>query len=195
MTIEKLIAYLASIEYWQNPDNGMWEEYEEVHASSVGACLAGLIAISQHFDVSEHLIVHGRNTLDALLPRESASKDVDLALLSLIYPYQIVSVEQRNLILRNVEGQLVRARGVIRYKGDLYYNRGGEAEWTMGLPWLAIIYKQLGDKARFELYMKQTLEAMNSRGELPELYYADSQEHNDNSPLGWAQSLYLVAVL
>ena len=27
--INKLVKYLASIEYWHDPDNGVWEEYEE----------------------------------------------------------------------------------------------------------------------------------------------------------------------
>lgn len=40
--IQKLVRYLESIEYWHDEDNGMWEENTEVHASSVGACVAGL---------------------------------------------------------------------------------------------------------------------------------------------------------
>ena len=34
---------------------------------------------------------------------------------------------------------------------------------------------------------------MNSKGELPELYYSNSNIHNENSPLGWAQAMYMVA--
>ncbi len=40
--VQKLVDYLHSIEYWIDPDNGMWEEAQELHASSVGACVAGL---------------------------------------------------------------------------------------------------------------------------------------------------------
>src|SRR5690606_7212775 len=38
--VQKLVDYLANVEYWQDADNGMWEEWREVHASSVGACVA-----------------------------------------------------------------------------------------------------------------------------------------------------------
>lgn len=31
--LQTLVNYLKSIEYWHDPDNGVWEEYEEVHAS------------------------------------------------------------------------------------------------------------------------------------------------------------------
>ena len=53
--------------------------------------------------------------------------------------------EQRDRILTNVESLLVRNKGVIRYIGDHYYGWGvdREAEWTMGFPWLAIIYKEI----------------------------------------------------
>lgn len=193
--LEKLVHYLASVEYWHDPDNGVWEEYEEVHASSVGACVAGLSRISKYISVPKNLIKKGQDTLNYLLPRESETKDVDLALISLVYPFNVVNEKQKKAILKNIEKHLVKEKGVIRYKGDAYYNEGGEAEWTMGFPWLAKIYKDEGNQEKFQHYMKKTIECINKKGELPELYFANSNKHNDNSPLGWAQSLYLVAAL
>ena len=193
--LQKLVDYLESIEYWHDKDNGMWEENEEVHASSVGACVAGLKAISKIVDVDAELICKGETTLKKLLPRESATKDVDLALLSLIYPYNIVSRPMALKILKNVEKKLVRNKGIIRYEGDQYYNkRLGEAEWVMGFPWLAIIYRELNIPDRYAHYLRKTLKSMTEEGELPELYYADSEVYNENTPLGWAQALFLVAV-
>ena len=191
--LKKLVDYLESIQYWHDTDNGMWEENEEVHASSVGACVAGLRKISKIVDVDSKLIKKGEDVLNELLPRESVTKNVDMALLSLIYPYNVVNDEQKELILRNIEKFLVKNKGVIRYVDDQYYNRGlGEAEWTMGFPWLAIVYKEMGRPDKYAEYMRKTVEVMNSNGELPELYYANSERHNENTPLGWAQSLFLV---
>ena len=192
--LKKLVQYLGSIRYWEDKDHGMWEWTEEVHASSVGACLAGLKAISKYVHVPKELIEEGQKALDNLLPRESESKETDMALLSLIWPYGVVSPSQRDAILRNVETKLVRKRGLIRYPGDHYHNRNGEAEWTMGFPWLAIIYKRLGNRRLYEKYMAKAVFVMNPAGELPELYFAGSKEHNANTPLGWAQSLYVVAL-
>jgi len=192
--LQKLVFYLESIEYWHDKDNGMWEENEEVHASSVGACVAGLARISRYVTVPEELIRKGEKALNAMLPGESGTKNVDLSLLSLIYPYDIVSEKHKMQILRNVEKHLVRERGVIRYTGDQYYNSNGEAEWCFGFPWLAKIYKDLGDMRRYAYYMKKTHRIVNSKMELPELYFADSGRHNENSPLGWAHAMYLAAV-
>ncbi len=194
--IQKLVWYLEAIEYWHDTDNGMWEENEEIHASSVGACVAGLIKVRQNklANVRIDTINKGLRTLKELLPRESASKETDLALLSLIYPYNIVDKNMAKIILKNVEEKLLKNKGVIRYHGDQYYNHNfGEPEWTMGLPWLAIIYKNLGDEKNYQKFMTLTHGVFNEKGELPELYFRNQNKHNENSPLGWSQSLFVVA--
>ncbi|MEK6809022.1 MAG: glycoside hydrolase family 15 protein, partial [Nanoarchaeota archaeon] len=122
--LQKLVLYLQSIEYWHDKDNGVWEENEEVHSSSVGACIAGLKKISKIVVVPSELIKKGEKTLKLLLPKESVTKSVDMSLLSLIYPYNILSKEQRDSILMNVQSKLLRENGVIRYIGDKYYNNG-----------------------------------------------------------------------
>ena len=102
---QKLVWYLSTLQYWHDPDSGMWEENEEVHASSVGACLAGLVSIRKvaGIEVPEELIGRGKIALRAILPRESRGKFTDLALLSLIWPYDVVSASEREAILGNVE--------------------------------------------------------------------------------------------
>ncbi len=186
--VQKIVVYLQAIEYWHDSDNGMWEEAEEVHASSIGACLAGLLAIDHIVHVPLHLIAHGEHALRTLLPRESITKETDLALLSLIWPYNIVTPQERELILKNVE-ELVREKGLIRYVGDQYYSNGREAEWTMGFPWLAIIYRQSGEMNKYYFYLNKAKSALNEKGVLPELYFGGTSTHNDNTPLAWAMSL------
>ncbi len=192
--LQKLVRYLESIEYWHDKDNGMWEENEEVHASSVGACLAGLKKINKIVNVPDELIQKGEDALNKLLPKESETKETDMALLSLIYPYGIVNEYQKNAILKNVEEKLVREKGVLRYIGDKYHFRSGEAMWTKGFPWLAIIYRQMNQPDKYSFYMRKTVEAMNEKGELPELYYADTKEPNENCPLAWSQALFVAGM-
>jgi phosphorylase kinase alpha/beta subunit len=205
--LQKLVYYLESIEYWHDKDNGVWEENEEVHASSVGACVAALKLLKntnfkilsitgkyllRRVLVPEDLIKKGEETLKELLPKESITKKADLALLSLIYPFNVVNKKTAMQIVKNVEEKLLRENGVIRYTGDMYYSNGKEAEWTMGIVWLAIIHKMLGNKGKHDYFRMKTNQVMNSKGELPELYYGGTSIHNENSPLGWSQALYLV---
>ncbi len=199
--LQRLVTYLASIEYWHDPDNGMWEEYEELHASSVGAVVAGLreVAALPFIEIPDGLIAHGEMALKLLLPRESKSKFVDLALLSLIFPYHVVNRQTEDEILKNVEYHLQKRKGIIRYKNDRYYNKNAdgyseEAEWTMGFPWLSIIYTQRGELEKAQLYIDRTKEAFDQEGKLPELYYSNTDEPNENNPLGWSESLFVVAL-
>jgi len=198
--VNKLVKYLDSVEYWQKGDSGMWEEGEELHASSVGACVAGLKSINRlpKIEVPDELIQMGQEALNSLLPRESEGKFVDLALLSLIWPYDVVNEEQRDQILENVEYHLLRDRGVIRYKGDAYYNKNDdekseEAEWTFGLSWLAIIYQNIGKQEKAMECIKDLIASDTPDG-LPELYFSNSPEYNENTPLGWSESLFIVAL-
>jgi phosphorylase kinase alpha/beta subunit len=219
--LQILVDYLKSIEYWSDPDNGVWEEYEEIHASSVGACVAGLKSISKTglVSVSHNLIEKGEEALKKILPRESTSKFTDLALLSLIYPFNIVDSKMKIEILRHLEYHLERDRGVIRYKNDRYYNKNEdgtseEAEWCFGFPWLSIIYSEMhktspptplldseeGRKNQ-QTYLDKAHEYLEKsyktiyNDQIPELYYSDSDLPNENTPLGWAESLFVVALL
>ena len=212
--LQTLVDYLNSIEYWTDSDNGVWEEYEEVHASSVGACVAGLKSVAKLglVEIPPHLIEKGEEALKKLLPRESKSKFVDLALLSLVYPFDIVPEKVARDIVRHVEYHLKKDRGIIRYKNDRYYNKNEdevseEAEWCFGLSWLSIIYrkwaedgKKFGDitdsddNEKANEYLEKSLKTIY-KDQIPELYCSNSDKPNDNTPLGWAESLFVVALL
>jgi phosphorylase kinase alpha/beta subunit len=187
--LQKLVHYLACLEYWKGPDNGMWEESVEVHASSVGACLAGLKSVRMLVHVPDELIHRGEHSLQTILPHESTNKETDLAQLSLIYPYQALSREMAFRILKNVTGKLERTYGCIRYQGDRYYNEGSEAEWCFGFPWLGLCYSVLGDEFKAEEYWQKTLRILPDNGQMPELYIGGSGKPNGNTPLAWAVSM------
>jgi phosphorylase kinase alpha/beta subunit len=199
--VQKIIDYLVAIEYWHDPDNGIWEENMEVHASSVGACVAAFRLAAQipWLVVPTSAITFGEEALRHLLPRESRTKFADLALLSLIYPFAVTTPAETAAILRNVEYHLTRERGVIRYKLDRYYNANEdgyseEAEWCFGLSWLAIIYAERGEKERAWYYLRRARATVTEKGQIPELYFSNSPVPNDNTPLGWSESMYIVAL-
>jgi GH15 family glucan-1,4-alpha-glucosidase len=206
--VQKLVNYLYCCNYWMDADNGMWEEYREIHSSSLAACIAGLESVRSTVFVPRELILKGYNTLSNMFPVESADRPVDLAQLSMIFPYRVIFGEDAKLIVDRVEKTLLRNRGVIRYQTDSYYStleneygrnnhpefyRGSEAEWTFGLPWLALCHMELGNISKAEEYIKRTEEVMLEDGSLPELYFSNSDKYNGNSPLGWSSGMYILA--
>jgi GH15 family glucan-1,4-alpha-glucosidase len=207
--VRKIVDYLACCEYWRDEDSGSWEENREVHSSSVGACVAGLIALKGQnvVNVPSWLITKGYNALGNMFPFESSTKPVDLAQLSLVYPYKVAFGVDALEIVERVEKVLLRERGCIRYIGDSYYSTiehlgrhlpvinyiGTEAEWCFGLPWLALCHMELGNYDKAAEYIKRTEAVMLEDGSIPELYLSGSDKYNGNTPLGWANSLYILA--
>jgi len=213
--VQDIIWYLYSIRWYESPDYGVWEEGPELHSSSIGAVLAGLMSVRDNIDevrVPARFIEQGRDALARVLPRESVSRPYDLAQLALIWPYRVVDAQTRDLIIENVERYLLRENGVVRYPSDRYYNpdhhnpSGREAEWPMGLSWLAIVFAKMaedalmaGDTRRcIELlkkshhYVKRTEKTMTGGYAIPELYV--DGKPNPNTPLGWAQAMYIIGV-
>ncbi len=230
--VKDILQYLWTARWETEPDFGMWEEGPECHSSSIGAVLAGLtmwhdhgfydykyknrIDIAQIIPVSERFLEDGARALSALLPRESASRPYDFSQLSLLWPYNILKDQSalQEEILENVEKNLARKHGVVRYPGDRYFNTnqenpvGNEAEWPIGLAWLSIAYSKMllqavrigASKQTVDKYLERArahlehLEAVATPdGRIAELFTGGKVNHN--LPLGWAQSFYIVAKL
>jgi GH15 family glucan-1,4-alpha-glucosidase len=206
--VQKLVYYLQRVEYHNDPDNGMWEEGRELHASSVGACVAGLDAVKDMVHVPNGLIDRGIESLFGLYPRESEGKRADLAQLSLIYPYRLFTGVLANKIVEQTEKYLLQERGVVRYEGDSYYSTlenehgrgnassfyvGTEAEWTFGLSWLSLCHSELGNVEKAKMYLQQAELTTMQPGRFPEAYYAKTSTPNPNDPLGWCSAMYILA--
>lgn len=174
------------------------------------------VDISQLIPVSERFLEDGARALSRILPSESASRPYDLAQLSLLWPYNILKDQfaLQEEIIDNIEKHLVRAHGVVRYPGDRYFSSnsnapfGAEAEWPIGLAWLSIAYSKMVAQAvrvgapahtleryldRARRHLAHVEEVATPDGRIAELYTGGKPNHN--LPLGWAQSLYIIAKL
>ena len=228
LLLRDIVLYLTTVRWHSDPDFGVWEEGPEVHSSSLGSVLAGLtmwhddgyyhtkysnqVDIYRFLAIPQEFIEIGRISLDKLLPKESGSRPYDMGQLSLIWPYNIVSESQIKQILLNIEKNLVRENGVIRYPGDRYFNvnqdnpLGNEAQWPLGFAWLSIVYSKLAQRSlksggifgkhqeqieKAEIYLERLESVMTEDGRVPELY--SDGKLNWNVPLAWAQSFYIVA--
>lgn len=247
--IQNLVHYIGRA--YRTPDFGIWERgnkinhgIAELNMSSVGMAKAALEAMDGFnlfgSDGDQSSVVHvipdeiarARSTLDYMLPRESGSKEVDAALLSVIgYPAYAVEdphlVETtRNTIIDKLSGRF----GCKRFLRDghqtaledssrLHYEPTElkqfehiESEWPLFFTYLMLDGLCRGDHAQSEDYaarLDTLCVDVNGQCLLPELYFvaaehidAEKQEPhsqprlpNENVPLVWAQSLYLLGNL
>lgn len=247
--VQNLVYYIGRA--YRTPDYGLWERGNkinhgkpELNASSVGMAKAALEALrgfnlfgmrggqAATIHVLTDEIARARITLESLLPRESGSKEVDAALLSIVgYPGFAIDDEQlaqktRQKILDKLQGVYGCKRflrdghqTVIEDTTRLHYEPEElkqfehiECEWPLFFTYLWLDSLFMGDKDQ-SLFYEERLAALTVNRDgidlLPELYYVpeDSLEAerekpgsqtrlpNDNLPLVWAQSLYLLGQL
>ncbi len=135
--VQNLVYYVAQA--YRIPDYGIWERGDkgnhglpERNASSIGLVKAALEALEgldlygPHGDgscclvIPHDAIVRLRRALDALLPRESASKEVDAACLSVIgYPaWAVEDVQLAERTRAKIRAQLGGGYGYKRFRRD-----------------------------------------------------------------------------
>jgi phosphorylase kinase alpha/beta subunit len=247
--VQNLVYYIGRA--YRTPDYGIWERGNkinhgdaELNASSVGMAKAALEAING-LDLfgtrgSQASVIHvlpdeiarSRITLESLLPRESSSKEVDAALLSVIgFPaFAMENVQLVERTRKNVLEKLQGKYGCKRFLRDghqtmledtsrLHYEpfelkkfEHIECEWPLFFTYLILEGMFRGDVEQVSTYrdrLQPTLVKWNGWKLLPEVYYVPAdkieaekaQPHsqlrlpNENLPLVWAQSLYILGEL
>ncbi len=214
--VQNLVYYIGRA--YRTPDYGIWERGNkinhgsaELNASSIGMAKAALEAINglDLFGVrgSQASVVHAlpdeiartRITLESLLPRESASKEIDAALLSVIsFPaFAVENLELRDRTRNDIINKLGGKYGCKRFLRDghqtviedshrLHYEPWElkqfehiECEWPLFFTYLVLDGLFRGDKEQVEYYQKgleTLLVDYNGVKLLPELYFV--QEAN-----------------
>lgn len=247
--IQNLVHYISRS--YCTPDYGIWERgnkinhgIPEVNASSVGMAKAALESLSGFnlfgpqggqdsvIHVVSSDIARARITLKGLLPRESNSKEVDAAVLSII-GYPAYAIEDENLveltrmkIVDRLGGQygckrflLDGHQTVLEDPSRLHYEPAElkqfediESEWPLFFTYLYLdgLCRSDGEQASdYREKLDRLFVEQDGHRLLPELYYVPAENveaekgnpgsqkrlPNENLPLVWAQSLYMVGRL
>ncbi len=245
--VQNLVHYISRT--YSTPDFGIWERGNkinhgdtEINGSSVGMAKAALEAMSG-FNLfgnvaSQEAVIHvvssdiarSRFTLQSLLPRESASKEIDAALLSVIgYPAYALEdkklVERtRNKIVKKLAGNygckrflLDGHQSSIEDSSRLHYEPSElrefehiESEWPLFFTYLlldALMREDSKDIEKWHKKLQPLFVEQDGEKLIPELFIVpkelieaekenpESQKRvpNENVPLVWAQSLYMLS--
>lgn len=247
--VQNLVYYIGRT--YRTPDYGIWERGNkinhgnpELNTSSLGMAKAALEAMDglnlfglrggslSVIHVLPDEVARSRTTLSSLLPRESNSKEIDAALLSVI-GFPAFAVEDRDIVKRTrqkILDQLAGNYGCKRFLRDghqtvledtsrLHYEPEElqqfehiESEWPLFFTYLILDGLFRGDTDQVENF-RQKIQPLfvehNGWSLLPELYYVPAEKiaaekadpysqirlPNENIPLIWAQSLYILGEL
>jgi phosphorylase kinase alpha/beta subunit len=213
--IQNLVYYIGRA--YRTPDYGIWERGDkvnrgnaELNASSIGMAKAALEAINELdlFGIhgSQASVIHvlpdeiarARITLESLLPRESASKEIDAALLSIIsYPaFAVEDLPLRDRTLGEIVSKLAGKYGCKRFLRDghqtiledtqrLHYEPGElrqfediECEWPLFFTYLILDGIFRNDQEQVKKYqdlLAPLFIVKDGLNLLPELYYVPEE--------------------
>lgn len=209
--VQNLVYYISSA--YRTPDFGIWERGNkinngktEINASSVGMAKAALQALDGFNLFGEHgsprAVIHvvadaislARTTLSSLLPRESLSKEVDSAVLSII-GFPAFAVSRQSLVTKTRDEILAKLSGsygckrfiwdghqtVLEDSSRLYYEHSElanfehvESEWPLFFAYLyihALFDGNDGTAKHYREKLESLMVEVDGMGLLPELYY------------------------
>lgn len=247
--VQNLVHYISRA--YRTPDYGIWERgnkmnhgIAELNASSIGMAKAALEAMvncnlfgkdggqTSLLHVISDDIARTRIALESLLPRESNSKEVDSAVLSITgFPAfavdnSLLREKTETLIVQKLQGRygckrflLDGHQTLLEDPHRLHYEPHElkqfmdiECEWPLFFCYLLLNHIFSGNKEQAEEY-RQRLESLlvEQYGQklLPELFivpaesiaaeklhpHSQTRIANENIPLVWAQSLYILSGL
>ena len=213
--VQNLMYYIGSA--YRTPDFGIWERGNkinngktEINASSVGMAKAALQALDGFNlfgkNASPRAVLHtvpdaisqARTVLASLLPRESLSKEVDSALLSVI-GFPAFAIGDQDLVTKTrdeILNKLGGTYGCKRFLWDghqtaveessrIYYERSElvnfehlESEWPLFFTYLYVNALFNGNHTTAEFYRKKIESVMVEKdgvGLIPELYYVPTE--------------------
>ncbi|MEM9922810.1 MAG: glycoside hydrolase family 15 protein [Cyanobacteria bacterium P01_D01_bin.50] len=213
--VQNLVYYIGRA--YRTPDYGIWERGNkinhgnaELNASSIGMAKAALEAINglDLFGVhgSKASVIHvlpdeiarARITLEYLLPRESASKEIDAALLSVI-SFPAFAVEDESLRQRTLEEIIDKLEGnygckrflrdghqtVLEDSDRLHYEPSElkqfehiECEWPLFYTYLLLDGLFRGEQQKIQHYqqcLEYTIVERDNLRLLPEVYYVPEE--------------------
>ncbi|MFP4118715.1 MAG: adenylate/guanylate cyclase domain-containing protein [Candidatus Woesearchaeota archaeon] len=194
--VNKLVKYLQKMKYWDGVPDEYWEENEELHASSVGACVAGLEAISRlpKIKIPIGLIEKGRNTISKQVAVELKRKTFDASMLTLLEPESLVSKTQEKAILERAEKVIDSEMTGITYKNDFYMFDNMEHQRDVKMDflgsWLALIYEKRGKHEKRKRILNKILSKYDEKT-APESFFVNSKELSKEKRLSWAEALFL----
>ncbi|MFH7026228.1 MAG: glycoside hydrolase family 15 protein [Heteroscytonema crispum UTEX LB 1556] len=213
--VQNLVYYIGRA--YRTPDYGIWERGNkinhgsaELNASSVGMAKAALEAINglDLFGVrgSQASVIHvlpdeiarARITLESLLPRESGSKEIDAALLSVIsFPaFAVEDLKLRDRTFKDIINKLEGKYGCKRFLRDghqtvledthrLHYEPWElkqfehiECEWPLFFTYLFLDGLFRGEAQQVKKYqdcLESLLVERDGLHLLPELYYVPEE--------------------
>ncbi len=128
------------------------------------------------------------------LKRNTKDNITDISLVGTVVPFNLYStkekkvkntIEKINMTLRTYTG------GYLRFEGDHY--REGKNPWSISTLWMAMYYKQIGEKSKAQECINFIVNSANQHGFIGEQIDNATMQPNWVIGLSWAHAMFILA--
>ena len=129
------------------------------------------------------------------LKRNAEDNFVDTSVLGVVVPFKMYgakekkvtnTIEKINMTLRTYTG------GYLRFEGDHY--REGKSPWSISTLWMAMYYKEKGEKNRAQECIDFIINSANEHGLIGEQIDNGTMQPNWVIGLAWAHAMFLLSL-
>ena len=202
----------------------LWEMNEGVHLYSIASINAAYNAMLKIYEIIEPEYKENRLKLENIhkniirikkqmevipkyvsqnlynektktLKRNLEDDKTDISILGSIYPFEMFgpkekkvlnTIEKINMTLRTYTG------GYLRFEQDSY--RGGKNPWPISTLWMAMYYKEIGQKNKAQECIDYIVNSANKHGFIGEQIDNNTMQPNWVIGLAWAHAMFILAI-
>ena len=119
----------------------------------------------------------------------------DISVLGAVVPFKMYgakekrvtnTIEKINMTLRTYTG------GYLRFEGDHY--REGKSPWSISTLWMAMYYKEIGEKKNAQNSIDFIVNSANEHGLIGEQIDNNTMKPNWVIGLAWAHAMFILAI-
>ena len=202
----------------------LWEMHEGVHLYSLASIYGAFKAMLEIYEKIEPEYQENRLKLEAIqklknkihknmdeikkyisdnmydenmkcLLRNCNDKKTDISVLGISVPFNLFGINEKkvqntieriNMTLRTYTG------GYLRFEDDHYM--GGKSPWPIATLWMAMYYKQAGDKQKAQECIDFVVNSASDHGFLAEQVDNDTMQASWVNGLAWSHAMFIIGV-
>ena len=145
--------------------------------------------------MEKYIKAHMYNENTKTLKRNANDEVTDMSVIGAVVPFKMYkpkekkilnTVEKINMTLRTYTG------GYLRFEGDHY--REGKSPWSITTLWMAMYYKEAGEKKKAQECIDYIVNSANQHGLIGEQIDNNTMQPNWVIGLAWAHAMFILGI-
>ena len=146
-------------------------------------------------EIKKYIDANMYNENTKTLKRNTIDDITDISMLGAVVPFKMYGVKEKK-VANTIEKINMRLRtytgGYLRFEGDHY--REGKSPWSISTLWMAMYYKEIGNKQKAQECIDFIVNSANEHGLIGEQIDNATMQPNWVIGLAWAHAMFILSL-